>query len=591
MIMTNVIAVLRKLLAGRSRKRDPVKQRQDSVVLWGLHQDAQYFMSRGGDCLPPPRACNIALTNKCNLRCEICGSQKLLDSTNTPRRHMDREVMEMVAETIFPFMVHVELNSQGDPLLYPHIERVLELLAKYECKYSIQTNGTLLTDNIIDGLLDNQGVLKLSIDAVGSKFDEVRRGGVWAKAEPQLLKFLTRRDPHRNPVWLYPTITARTLPEMMNLIEWSHRVKVDHVIFHPYDPVEGSIEECVSLEAIDQQLEHIAIWLKSQGSKLHVRLAGRVVYAGKPAGERFNARIKEPFYVSTMQYPLVAGHESSDPEYLCPVPSQYIEIGLDGQINVCCRSQDIPMGFATSNEKFADAWFGKNYELLRHSLLRGAKEGFSLPQCEACIREYAPDELGIRKAVDYTGVLDSHMFSCADSEIQLVSLSRERGFCCTARLPLGLDVSLYALWEDGKRMAEPGSLHDQIRQQGNGRNNIGSGVIYFSSTDNSDPILNGRRYVLRRRSTFNNLLVAAAIQEAGHCYTCPLPINGNDVQYSLYEDGHSLGPSGAMHDDIRQVGRGRYCISNGTLYFSSSDNSNPSTNGRAYSLQKSAVKD
>jgi hypothetical protein len=52
----------------------------------------------------------------------------------------------------------------------------------------------------------------------------------------------------------------------------------------------------------------------------------------------------------------------------------------------------------------------------------------------------------------------------------------------------------------------------------------------------------------------------------------------------LCEDGRSIGPAHAAHDDIRALGAGRFSHWRGSLYFSSSDNSDPNTNGRAYEL-------
>ena len=52
----------------------------------------------------------------------------------------------------------------------------------------------------------------------------------------------------------------------------------------------------------------------------------------------------------------------------------------------------------------------------------------------------------------------------------------------------------------------------------------------------------------------------------------------------LLEDGRALGPSNALHDDIGIQGGGRFSFWKGALYFSTSDNSDPRTNGRRYSL-------
>ncbi len=50
----------------------------------------------------------------------------------------------------------------------------------------------------------------------------------------------------------------------------------------------------------------------------------------------------------------------------------------------------------------------------------------------------------------------------------------------------------------------------------------------------------------------------------------------------LREDGRPLGPAHALHEDIRDLGRGRYSHWGATLHFSASDNSDPRRNGHQY---------
>lgn len=83
----------------------------------------------------------------------------------------------------------------------------------------------------------------------------------------------------------------------------------------------------------------------------------------------------------------------------------------------------------------------------------------------------------------------------------------------------------------------------------------------------------------------------AVERESGHCWLTPiprLPLGDHDGDRGsltfLLEDGRLLGPAHAAHDDIRREGRGRYCHWQNALYWSTSDNSDPNTNGRTYAL-------
>jgi hypothetical protein len=90
----------------------------------------------------------------------------------------------------------------------------------------------------------------------------------------------------------------------------------------------------------------------------------------------------------------------------------------------------------------------------------------------------------------------------------------------------------------------------------------------------------------RHRST-----LAGAMPEQGHCWLAPLPghlpsdaESGSRIR--VLEDGKALGPAHASHDEIRRVGSGRFSHWGAQLYFSTSDNSDPRSNGRRYTVEE-----
>ena len=56
----------------------------------------------------------------------------------------------------------------------------------------------------------------------------------------------------------------------------------------------------------------------------------------------------------------------------------------------------------------------------------------------------------------------------------------------------------------------------------------------------------------------------------------------------IYENGRAFGLGHSNHDSIRNIRGGRFSHWGDELYFSSSDNSNPNTNGKQYSIKISA---
>ncbi|MGF7072396.1 hypothetical protein [Mucilaginibacter sp. R-33] len=78
--------------------------------------------------------------------------------------------------------------------------------------------------------------------------------------------------------------------------------------------------------------------------------------------------------------------------------------------------------------------------------------------------------------------------------------------------------------------------------------------------------------------------------DSGFCYKIgyDLPEIGDSntsptvSKLRLFENGVELGPAHSTHHDIRSFGLGQFSHWGNTLYFSTSDNSNPLTNGRKY---------
>jgi MoaA/NifB/PqqE/SkfB family radical SAM enzyme len=476
---------------------------QDLTALWDLHPEAAFFRARGGDEIPPPVYCSLGLTNKCNLRCEICGSQKYLDETGVLRRHMNIRRFEAVAQTLFPVVAEVELNSQGDPLLHPQIDRILEIIAQHRCDLKVQTNGTLFTDRVIELLCQQSGTVMLSIDAVGPRFDEVRRGGVWSRAEPGLEKFLARRDPARLSVGIYPTVTRRTLGDALAIVRWAHDRNVDEVAFHRYIPIQNSSEAVPGSDELQALASRLRGWAAQQRRPCKIALDGDNLSNAEPTRRTiFADPLKRRFadLIEPMMAPREANTKDADPATICVAPDHYVEIGLDGQISACCRAQDVTLGFATSPEAFAQAWFGNNYRAIRASLQRDATDPFPLPNCEGCIAGFAPESLCGRRAVDYQRPAESGTWLDYGDwrELPIEVAQKERGYCHIAVLPPGVPQTEYRLFEDDRRLGPSEALHDDIRRYGGGRYSLWGRSIYFSASDNSDARYNGRSYVLRR---------------------------------------------------------------------------------------------
>ena len=80
--------------------------------------------------------------------------------------------------------------------------------------------------------------------------------------------------------------------------------------------------------------------------------------------------------------------------------------------------------------------------------------------------------------------------------------------------------------------------------------------------------------------------------DSGLAWVAPLPgALLSDLESSsslvLFEDGEPLGPPHSAHADIRLLGGGRFSHWGAQVYFSTSDGSDPRSNGRSYVVRES----
>jgi len=170
-----------------------------------------------------------------------------------------------------------------------------------------------------------------------------------------------------------------------------------------------------------------------------------------------------------------------------------------------------------------------------------------------------------------------------------------------------LSASTLRIFENGKELGPAHTPHATIRQLGGGRFSHWGNELYFSASDNTNPLTNGRTYTYAvgtgtasqppatpspayREGTIN---ITQAIHESGNAYWVAqnFGVTGDSSQaltastLRIFENGMELGPAHTLHATIRQLGGGRFSHWGNELYFSASDNTNPLTNGRTYTYR------
>jgi len=114
-------------------------------------------------------------STECNLKCLACFRQH-----QDLYRHavMPAKVIEKVIRELFPTAESVNVSIIGEPLLSPHLERIVHALRDFNAGLHITTNGTLLDQpGLVQRILPALRYLEISFDSTTPELYERLRTG------------------------------------------------------------------------------------------------------------------------------------------------------------------------------------------------------------------------------------------------------------------------------------------------------------------------------------------------------------------------------------------------------------------------------
>jgi hypothetical protein len=168
--------------------------------------------------------------------------------------------------------------------------------------------------------------------------------------------------------------------------------------------------------------------------------------------------------------------------------------------------------------------------------------------------------------------------------------------------------SPYLVYEDDRPLGPAHAVHTEIASLGHGRFSHWKGIGFIvSSRDGTSPISNGRKYrvVLPLKitpcvdgDTITLKRPFSKFSPSGFDYYASAPLLDDRTDtieeplrspYLVCENDLTLGPAHTLHVDISKLGQGRFSHWKDVGFiFSSSDGTNPQTNGRTYRAVKPA---
>lgn len=314
----------------------------------------------------------LDITTRCNLHCGHCPHGNPESPLKLQFRDMTMDTFAQILDR-FPRAITIGLGG-GEPLLNPHVFKMIQVAHERRMKVHMSTNGTLLSRNIDDFLTAPVGLLNVSLygtdaesfaqltGAKGSVFDDV----IGAVAE-----LAHRRQPGGYPRILRTSFicTKQTMSSAFDFIRLSEALGVDAVkLRNLYCLGIPGYDETLCLQEDDPEVQDFIENLRRQRFRIPV----------------FLPLLYRPSYIPRR----------------CITPFQQLNIGGDGSIGPCCVvGPDKRWGSFLD----PDVWKGPTMTQVRRNLVDSTRPlPFTCMHCEKMI----PEQTSIyRWAGGFFGVL------------------------------------------------------------------------------------------------------------------------------------------------------------------------------------------
>lgn len=194
-----------------------------------LQRHERYYFER-------PLSMKLIVESNCNLRCKHCyffSKPEIYNSENNTPKEKIFETVDIMADK---FSCYYMTIAGGEPFLRNDILEILEYIKSKNIALYIQTNGTLLTDEIIDKLEKilnfNTDIVQISIDGLSPASHETIRGkDVFSKS----INVLTELTKKGFTTAVNCTALSENVLELPKIYEFLRDLKVKKISFGKFD--------------------------------------------------------------------------------------------------------------------------------------------------------------------------------------------------------------------------------------------------------------------------------------------------------------------------------------------------------------------
>lgn len=207
----------------------------------------EMIASLGTFRLPP--MITLDVTNVCNLHCIHCPYPDIEAKSDFKVAHFPWEyfvkLVEELSEHDQPCLLR--LVGDGEPMLHPRLIEMVELAkARTSCVVNLTTNGTFLSDEKIDKLLEAKiDLIDVSLDAVSKPvYEAIRKKSSYERVMRNMFALLERRIQKRSVTKVMVSFVRQGENELeAELFKRYWQPLVDHVMIRELHSALGRVKQ------------------------------------------------------------------------------------------------------------------------------------------------------------------------------------------------------------------------------------------------------------------------------------------------------------------------------------------------------------
>lgn len=272
-----------------------------------------------------PSCIVVKITQNCNLRCKYCytqgGKRKKIISADTVLKFFDQIVVDNASDICCIF-------HGGEPLLHPELinEIIDKLKARYygpRIKYQIQTNATLITDEVIKLIKAHNISVGISADGYKEVNDCTRYYPDGSSSYEKVEKGIKKLHENDIPFGILVLISKYNVKHITEILDWCKLQGIERTGFNFFTPLGYGREEDLAAN-VDDLIENIKReidWLINNNEK-EMKSTRKFIYEREI--EAMAGRVLDPEKCGYMC--------KSIP---CGAGKKHLALDVDGSINVC----------------------------------------------------------------------------------------------------------------------------------------------------------------------------------------------------------------------------------------------------------------